>query len=65
MDRSKEINSLEGRATKLAWQQSMPPLSMPVYFEDEEPPKQYGVKLPDGSVIPLTLPIKIERKKSE
>jgi hypothetical protein len=38
---------------------------MPVYFEDEEPPKQYGVKLPDGSVIPLTLPIKIERKKSE
>ena len=38
MDRSKEINSLERRATKLAWQQSMPPLSMPVYFEDEEPP---------------------------
>ncbi len=65
MDRSKEINSLERRATKLAWQQSMPPLSMPVYFEDEEPPKKLGVKLPDGSVIPLTLPIKIERKKSE
>ena len=35
MDRSKEINSLERRATKLAWQQSMPPLSMPVYFEDD------------------------------
>ena len=42
----------------------MPALSMPVYFEDEEPPKQYGAKLPDGQVIPLTLPIKIERKKS-
>ena len=38
---------------------------MPVYFEDEEPSKQLGVKLPDGSVIPLTIPIKIERKKLE
>ena len=43
----------------------MPPLSMPGYFEDEEPPnKQSGAKLPDGKIIPLTLPIKIERKKS-
>ena len=64
MDRSKEINSLERRTAKLAWQQSMPPLTMPVYFEDEQPPKQYGGKLPDGTLIPLTLPIKIERKKS-
>ena len=64
MDKSKEINSLQGRSTKLALKQSMPPLTMPVYFEDEEPPKQYGVKLPDGTLIPLTLPIKIERKKS-
>lgn len=44
----------------------MPPLLMPVYFEDEEPPnKQYGAKLPDGKIIPLTLPINIERKKSK
>ena len=59
MDKSKEINSLQGRSTKLALKQSMPPLFVPVYFEDEEPPKQLGVKLPDCSVIPLTLPIKI------
>ena len=65
MDRSREIESLRRRTAALVYKASMPPLSMPVYFEDEEPPKQYGVKLPDGSVIPLTLPIKIERKKSE
>ena len=65
MDKSREIESLKRRTTKLIYQASMPPLSMPVYFEDEKPPKQLGVKLPDGSVIPLTLPIKIERKKSE
>ena len=65
MDRSREIESLRRRTAALVYKASMPALSMPVYFEDEEPPKQYGVKLPDGSVIPLTLPIKIERKKSE
>lgn len=33
------------------------------YFADEELPKKYGVKLPDGSLIPLTLPIKIDRNQ--
>ena len=65
MDKSREIESLKRRTTKLIYQASMPSLSMPVYFEDEEPPKQYGAKLPNGKIIPLTLPIKIERKKSE
>ena len=63
MDKSREIESLRRRTTKLIYQASMPPLSMPVYFEDEEPPKQYGAKLPDGKIIPLTLPIMIEKKR--
>ena len=65
MDKSREIESLRRRTAALVYKASMPALSMPVYFEDEEPPKQYGAKLPNGKIIPLTLPIKIERKKSE
>ena len=64
MDKSREIESLRRRTAALVYKASMPALSMPVYFEDEEPPKQYGAKLPNGKIIPLTLPIKIERKKS-
>ena len=47
MDRSKEIN-FRKKSTKLAYN-IYAPLSMPVYFEDEEPPKQYGVKPQMGS----------------
>ena len=43
----------------------MPPLSMSGYFEGEEPNKKYVVKVSDGSLIYLTLQIKIERKKSK
>ena len=63
MDKSRQIESLKLRMTKLIYQASMPDLEMPVYFEGEEPPKQYGAKLPDGKIIPLTLPIMIEKKR--
>jgi len=63
MDKSREIESLRMRMTKLIYRASMPDLEMPVFFEGEEPPKQYGAKLPNGKVIPLTLPIMIEKKR--
>ena len=35
MDKSREIESLKRRTTKLIYQASMPDLEMPVYFELE------------------------------
>ena len=63
MDASKEISSFKRRAARLAVERIVPTLEMPVFFEGEEAPEGKVWELPNGKKIPLTLPIKIEKKR--
>ena len=63
MDASKEISSFKRRAARLAVERIVPSLEMPVFFEGEEAPEWKVWELPNGKKIPLTLPIKIEKKR--